>query len=137
VPHPKFTKSSAEMVARFDELAELAPRATRRQMFGYPSLVLNGNMFMSLFGDSLVLRLDEAGRQDLVESHHGEPFEPNLAARATRPSAPRVVGQVRTRAAACMSLNSKGVFGCLTADSRVCRVSLRSNPAGDRPTGTA
>lgn len=76
MPHPKFTKSSAEMVARFDELAELAPQATRRQMFGYPSLVLNGNMFMSLFGDSLVLRLDEAGRQDLVESHDGEPFEP-------------------------------------------------------------
>jgi len=35
-----FDKSPPELVARFDELAGLVPEATRRPMFGYPSLVL-------------------------------------------------------------------------------------------------
>jgi TfoX/Sxy family transcriptional regulator of competence genes len=69
-------KSSPETVARFDELAEHAGDVTRRQMFGYPSCVLNGNMFMSLFGDSLVLRLAEADRAELLAVPGAGQFEP-------------------------------------------------------------
>jgi TfoX/Sxy family transcriptional regulator of competence genes len=76
VPAPSFSKSSPEMVARFDDLAANVPEATRKQMFGYPSLVLHGNMFLSLFGDSLVLRLSESDRREFVESCEASPFEP-------------------------------------------------------------
>lgn len=69
-------KASPEAVARFDELAEYAGDVTRRQMFGYPSCVLNGNMFMSLFGDSLVLRLGDADRAELLALPGAEQFEP-------------------------------------------------------------
>jgi TfoX/Sxy family transcriptional regulator of competence genes len=71
----KMPKASAAAVARFDELAEFAGDVTRRQMFGYPSCVLNGHMFMSLFGDSLVLRLGEADRGALLDAG-GAQFEP-------------------------------------------------------------
>ncbi|MDQ1393478.1 MAG: hypothetical protein QOF30_2455 [Acidimicrobiaceae bacterium] len=70
-----FEKSPPELVARFDELAELAPEATRKQMFGYPSLVLGGHMFMGLFADHLVLRLADEDRAALFELG-GQVFEP-------------------------------------------------------------
>jgi TfoX/Sxy family transcriptional regulator of competence genes len=73
---PNFDKSPPALVKRFDQLAELVPEATRRQMFGYPSCVLDGNMFMSLFQDKLVLRLGADDRERLITKHGGEPFEP-------------------------------------------------------------
>jgi hypothetical protein len=76
VPAPSFSKSSPGMVARFDDLAANVPEATRKHMFGYPSLVLHGNMFLSLFGDALVLRLSESDRRDFVEAYAASPFEP-------------------------------------------------------------
>jgi TfoX/Sxy family transcriptional regulator of competence genes len=76
VAKPSFTKSSPALVARFDELAANVPDATHKQMFGYPSLVLNGNMFLSLFGDSLVLRLGDADRVEFAERFNAGPFEP-------------------------------------------------------------
>jgi TfoX/Sxy family transcriptional regulator of competence genes len=54
-----FEKSPPELVARFDQLAAAAPEATRKMMFGYPSLVLGGHMFMGLFEEELVLRLGD------------------------------------------------------------------------------
>ena len=48
-----------ELVTRFDELAALAAGADRREIFGYPSCVIHGNMFMGLYEDSLILRLAE------------------------------------------------------------------------------
>jgi TfoX/Sxy family transcriptional regulator of competence genes len=76
VPTPSFSKSSPEMVARFDDLAANVPEATRKHMFGYPSLVLHGNMFLSLFGDALVLRLSESDRREFVAACAASPFEP-------------------------------------------------------------
>jgi TfoX/Sxy family transcriptional regulator of competence genes len=73
---PKMPKSSPELVARFDELARFAGDVTRRPMFGYPSCVLNGHMFMSLFRESLVLRLGEADRAELLALPGAEQFEP-------------------------------------------------------------
>jgi TfoX/Sxy family transcriptional regulator of competence genes len=62
-------------VSRFDELAELVPEANQKLMFGYPSCVLRGNMFMSLYEDSLVLRLSESDRTRLVTEPDATPFE--------------------------------------------------------------
>ncbi|MDQ1411521.1 MAG: hypothetical protein QOE07_109 [Acidimicrobiaceae bacterium] len=70
-----FEKSPPEVVARFDELAALAPQATRKPMFGYPSLVLDGHLFMSLYEDHLVLRLGGDDRSALLDLG-GHVFEP-------------------------------------------------------------
>jgi TfoX/Sxy family transcriptional regulator of competence genes len=69
-------KSPPELVARFDELTDHVPDATKRPMFGYPSCTLNGHMFMSLFQDAMVLRLDEDGLAEVMSKHGGETFEP-------------------------------------------------------------
>lgn len=63
---PAFRKSPPELVSRFDELASLAGHAVRKQMSGYPTCVLNGNMFMGLHEDSLILRLAEADRAEFL-----------------------------------------------------------------------
>ena len=68
-------KSPPELIARFDELAALAPEATRKMMFGYPSLVLGGNMFMGLFQDHLVMRLGDDD-QAALRARGGQTFEP-------------------------------------------------------------
>jgi TfoX/Sxy family transcriptional regulator of competence genes len=73
---PNLAKSPPELVARFDELAALVPDATRRQMFGYPSCVLGGHMFMSLFADRLILRLGELDRAEITGKHGATVFEP-------------------------------------------------------------
>jgi TfoX/Sxy family transcriptional regulator of competence genes len=70
-----FEKSPPELIARFDHLAGLAPVATRRLMFGFPSLVLDGHMFMGLYEDHLVLRLAADDRAALFEAG-GQVFSP-------------------------------------------------------------
>jgi TfoX/Sxy family transcriptional regulator of competence genes len=70
-----FDKSPPELMARFGELADLVPEATPRQMFGYPSLVLEGHMFMGLFGDHLILRLDPDDGAVLIDQG-GQVFAP-------------------------------------------------------------
>lgn len=72
---PTFRKSPPDLVARFAELADQVPDANRRQMFGYPTCVLNGNMFMGLHEDKLFLRLADADQSALLEKG-GAPFEP-------------------------------------------------------------
>ena len=44
---PTFRESPPGLIARFGELAALTADADRKQMFGYPSCVLRGNMFMA------------------------------------------------------------------------------------------
>src|SRR5690242_14937439 len=73
---PTFDKSPPELVARFAELAEQIPDATRKQMFGYPTLTLGGNMFMGLHQDAFILRLAEPDRTEFIDRYQGGPFEP-------------------------------------------------------------
>jgi TfoX/Sxy family transcriptional regulator of competence genes len=70
-----FEKSPPELIARFDELAALAPDATRKLMFGFPSLVLGGHMVMGLYEDVLVLRLGGEDRAALMAGG-GQVFSP-------------------------------------------------------------
>ncbi len=67
-------KSSAALVETFDAVVPGAP-AERRQMFGYPAAFVNGNLFMSLFEEHVVLRLDEGPRQALLAAG-GATFQP-------------------------------------------------------------
>lgn len=43
------------------------PPATGRKMFGYPASFVNGNMFMGLFQDEMILRLSEESRAELLK----------------------------------------------------------------------
>jgi len=45
-------------------------------MFGYPTCVLRGNMFMGLHEDRLILRLAESDRAELTDHHGATAFEP-------------------------------------------------------------
>ena len=73
---PTFSESPPELVARFGELAALATGADCREVFGYPSCVRHGNMFMGLYEDSLILRLAEPDRAEFLSRYGGELFEP-------------------------------------------------------------
>jgi TfoX N-terminal domain len=73
---PTFGESPPGLVARFDELAARAAGAERREIFGYPSCVRHGNMFMGLYEDSLILRLAEPDRAEFLSRYGGELFEP-------------------------------------------------------------
>jgi TfoX/Sxy family transcriptional regulator of competence genes len=67
-PHP-------DTVARFDAAIPDAPGVARRLMFGQPSAFVNGNMFMGLFGEDMLLRLSPADREEMT-ALGGGPFEP-------------------------------------------------------------
>jgi hypothetical protein len=45
-------------------------------MFGYPSCVVGGNMFMGLFADSMILRLAGPDREELLRESGAHTFEP-------------------------------------------------------------
>ena len=70
----QFPKSPPSLIATFDKVMP-GPPAERKLMFGYPAAFVNGNMFMSLFGSSLILRLPEHARAKLI-AEGGHLFEP-------------------------------------------------------------
>ena len=72
---PKWTKAPEALVAAFTKAAEAVPGAAVRKMFGYPAVFLEGNMFAGIFQSSVILRLPQEAREELIENG-GEPFEP-------------------------------------------------------------
>src|SRR5207248_650055 len=60
----------------FEEAFPDDPRAERRKMFGFPSGVVNGNMFGGLFEKDVILRLGEADRHLMVNDYGAAQFEP-------------------------------------------------------------
>ena len=71
----KLRKSPQELAATFDE-AMPGPPATKRKMFGFPAAFVNGNMFMGLFEDSMILRLAPESREELINVYGGKAFAP-------------------------------------------------------------
>lgn len=71
-----WTKSAEAPVARFDAMAPDAPGVAQRQMFGYPAVFVNGNLFMSLFRDHMVLRLSVDDMQSFIDTCNTQPFDP-------------------------------------------------------------
>ena len=71
-----FTKPSKELVERFDAAIASYPLVERRLMFGMPAAFVNGNMFASLFGERMLLRLPDAPRAELMARDGGGVFEP-------------------------------------------------------------
>jgi TfoX/Sxy family transcriptional regulator of competence genes len=52
------------------------PAAVQRKMFGYPAGFVNGNMFMSLFQDDMILRLPQSLREEFLRVDGAKIFEP-------------------------------------------------------------
>lgn len=50
--------------------------AVERKMFGYPAGFVNGNLFMGLFQESMILRLPEGEREEFVRLYDTKLFEP-------------------------------------------------------------
>lgn len=71
----KLRKSPEELVATFDDVMP-GPPAIKRKMFGFPAGFVNGNMFMGLFEDSMILRLPLELREELIQRHGAKPFAP-------------------------------------------------------------
>ena len=68
-------KSPPELIALFDTVLP-GPPVERRQMFGYPSAFVNGNLFMGLFENMLALRLPPFERDALLRTPGAAPFAP-------------------------------------------------------------
>ncbi len=72
---PKFEKASPwikELFASLVEDLECEPRS----MFGYPCAFLNGQMFTGVFGNSIIVRLDEKQRAALLKVDGTQEFSP-------------------------------------------------------------
>ncbi|HEY3336649.1 MAG TPA: TfoX/Sxy family protein [Candidatus Limnocylindrales bacterium] len=73
---PSFTKSSPQLVARFDEVAARHPVAQRRKMFGYPAMFVGGNFATGLFEESWVVRLSDTDLGELLATPGADTFSP-------------------------------------------------------------
>ncbi len=73
---PKFAKSPPDLVQRFEEVAARYPQASRRPMFGYPSLFAGGNYATGLFADRWVVRLPQDALEELLATPGAMPFSP-------------------------------------------------------------
>ncbi len=73
---PSFEKSPPALVERFDAAAERFPEVQRRKMFGYPALLVGGNLVTGLFADSWMIRLGEADLAALLELPGATTFSP-------------------------------------------------------------
>jgi TfoX/Sxy family transcriptional regulator of competence genes len=69
---PKPTTADKE---RFESLVPGYARVVVKPMFGNLGAVVDGNMFMGLFGEDVGIKLDDAGQDELSKAG-GEPFGP-------------------------------------------------------------
>jgi TfoX/Sxy family transcriptional regulator of competence genes len=72
----RFTKSPAQLVARFDSIAAGYPDVERRLTFGYPCLYVGGNMVSGLHGASWFVRLGGTPLAEALALPGAAPFEP-------------------------------------------------------------
>jgi TfoX/Sxy family transcriptional regulator of competence genes len=71
----KWRKSPQDLVDFFASVVP-GPPVVQRKMFGYPAAFINGNLFMSLFEDDMILRLPENQRQEMLKKDGAKIFEP-------------------------------------------------------------
>jgi len=71
----KWQKSSQGLIDLFESVMP-GPPAVQRKMFGYPAGFVNGNMFVGLFQESMILRLPAGPREEFLKIYNAELFEP-------------------------------------------------------------
>lgn len=69
-------KSSPELTERFNRALPHHPEAVSKKMFGYPACFVKGNLFVSLFEESVVIRLPEGRNALFPELNGAEGFNP-------------------------------------------------------------
>lgn len=70
----KWRKPSEELIRLFEEVTP-GPPVTPKKMFGFPAAFVNGNMFMGLHQEDMILRLPENSREELLNMN-ARTFEP-------------------------------------------------------------
>jgi len=70
----KWRKPSEDLIKLFEEVTP-GPPATAKKMFGFPAAFVNGNMFMGLHQEDMILRLPEGSRTELLKMN-ARIFEP-------------------------------------------------------------
>jgi TfoX/Sxy family transcriptional regulator of competence genes len=73
---PKWSKSPAELIDRFQAALSGIEGAEPRKMFGYPCAFVHGQMFTGLHQENLILRLSEDDRRALLALPGAKLFEP-------------------------------------------------------------
>jgi TfoX/Sxy family transcriptional regulator of competence genes len=66
----KFEKADPSIVKLFNEIAHSSSEkkgVEERKMFGYPCRFVNGNMYMGLHNNNMILRLSEKDRIDFLK----------------------------------------------------------------------
>jgi TfoX/Sxy family transcriptional regulator of competence genes len=76
-------KSPDSLIQTFSEVLPEVPTIERRKMFGYHAAFVGGNLFASLHGSDLVLRLPDDARAALLTQSGARVFEP-MAGRPMR-----------------------------------------------------
>ncbi len=72
----KWQKAPQETIDLFNRITPEGHGITSRTMFGYPCRFLNGNMFIGVFQDKIIIRLSEQDRKTFVQEYQSSPFEP-------------------------------------------------------------
>ena len=121
----KWQKSSPALIELFESVFP-GPPATQRKMFGYPAGFVNGNMFMGLFQESLILRLPAGPREEFLKDHNATIFEP-MAGRPMR----EYVGVPQT------VVQNKKELGAWVAKAFAYGASLKPKSAGAKPNKTS
>ncbi len=76
-------KPTQQTIAVFDSMVPQHPKVERRKMFGFPVAFANGNMFLGLHENRMILRLGEKERERFLASFDASVFEP-MAGRPMR-----------------------------------------------------
>ena len=69
-------KPTAQTIALFESLVPKHAKVERRKMFGFPVAFANGNMFIGLHENRMILRLDEPERERFITGFGAHLFEP-------------------------------------------------------------
>ncbi len=73
---PKFQAAPEKLVSLFGTVIEDLPEAEPRKMFGYPCAFVNGQMFVGILGDRLMLRLSDEDRARFLKLPEAKLFAP-------------------------------------------------------------
>ena len=72
----KWKKPSEKMIEFFDAILPAGSKVERKKMFGCSVGFINGNMFMGLHNDRIILRLGEGERENFIKQYNAQIFEP-------------------------------------------------------------
>jgi TfoX/Sxy family transcriptional regulator of competence genes len=73
---PKFRSAPDKLIRIFANAIAGLPGIEPRRMFGYPCAFVNGQMFVGVFQDHLMLRLSDDDRAQFLKLPGAKPFAP-------------------------------------------------------------